>query len=211
MNKSTEQFLLSEFNNTYTEWRRIREEGRNRMQFMFSIMTAVIGGMVVLIEFKDIGGMETAALIFFIVFALMAVFSWQTVNFMVARAITTDRNTRVLARIRRYFVDKDKSIVKYITWQTDDEPTRFLTNKPTGLLVMSQVLFSVNISFLVIIVTYKLLSVKLIHNCLFFIISWLVTFIITRIISKKRIDNARKLAKGDVRLVEVEGPSNAYV
>ena len=46
MEQSSENFLLSEFEQTYTEYRRLLDEGNQRIQFLFTLNNILFSGLV---------------------------------------------------------------------------------------------------------------------------------------------------------------------
>lgn len=146
MKKVSRNFLIAEFNNTYREWIRAREAGYNRIQFLLGITTAVLGVLGLIIQAIEIRG-RNVALFSLIAFSFLCLVAFQTLKFMVARAIASDRNIRAIARIRRFFVDNDPGIIKHLTWQTDDGPTRiFLFDSKGGLIRTTQIMLSIFIA-----------------------------------------------------------------
>lgn len=146
MKPESKEFLITEFNNTYQEWRRTRDAGYSRIQFLLGISTAVLGGLGVTTQLKNVKNWDIG-LFSLIGFSFLCLIAFQTSEYMFSRAIASDLNTRALARIRRYFIDNDPSIAKNLTWQTDDGPTKlFLVNGRGGLFRTTQIMFCIFIA-----------------------------------------------------------------
>ncbi|MEM7330818.1 MAG: hypothetical protein AAF490_01910 [Chloroflexota bacterium] len=119
------QFLIAEFQETNQEYRRRKEEGLSRLNFFIALTTTVWGGVIALNEFSSIDILTWQAISIGALIFLLAV-GWEFHHYSIKRGISTDEIVRAMARIRRYFVDHDPSILPYLTWKTDDEPTILL-------------------------------------------------------------------------------------
>ena len=93
------EFLLKEFDNTYTEWRRMADSGNSKLQFLFTAIAVIVSGISI-----SITGLkpDELAFIFVIASAFLTLVGWQTYDYMIIRMIATDINTRAIARIRRF-------------------------------------------------------------------------------------------------------------
>ncbi len=158
------EFLLREYENSNIEWRRVRDGGLNSLKALFTAITIVLGGVGLLFQSNNIP-LGSVSYVFITAFGFLTLMGWQTHQYMIARIINTDQNTRAMARIRRYFLDHDPEIEQYLTWQTDDSPTRFLISK-IGIAIIAKFLFSALISGMLVSI------ISLLNN------NWLQLFLI---------------------------------
>ncbi|MBK7181263.1 MAG: hypothetical protein IPH82_29470 [Chloroflexi bacterium] len=76
--------------------------------------------------------------------------------------IVTDESVRAMARIRRYFVEQDPTILPYLTWMTTDEPTRWVTNNSSKIRRTTQIIVALVFALLAGLV------------CILFIVRWTI-------------------------------------
>lgn len=130
--KERESFLLKELDFMEAEIKRLRAEGPARLQFLFTMTSAMLASLLVLAGLKTIdiewarrGGIAVSLLLF----ALALV----TYHYLIGRDISCDRNARGTARIRRYFLDRSPSLEPHVSWQTTDGPTKWLREDNSGI------------------------------------------------------------------------------
>lgn len=143
------KFMLVEFQETYSEWQYMREQGIVRLRFLITITTFLVTALALVAQIsaqsiKNVGFLGAALVAFLFLLAL----SWNTYSFQISRIKATDINARVLARIRRYFLDHDHALAAYLTWQIDDGPTEFLDLKHKVLLRTSSLILALNSAIL---------------------------------------------------------------
>ena len=127
--KSVIDFLLAEYNEMNAERNRLREEGLKRLNFFITITTSVIGGLTVLAGWSPITTYQFQ-LIAIVAFFFLLIIGWGTFRFSIYRDIDLDYQIRSIARIRRYFLNLDSSIHKFLSEEKDDdEPTRYITGE----------------------------------------------------------------------------------
>lgn len=202
MKPESKEFLITEFNNTYEEWRRIREGGNNKIQFLLAVNTAVLGGVGLLCQFKGVTNWDMG--IFALVgFSFLCLVAFQTFEFMISRAIASDLNTRALARIRRYFLDNDPDMLKSLTWQVDDGPTKiFLLNYGGEAFRTTQIIFSICIAGTLSSMTY-LLSLNF-YCALLTSPIWLIAAYMTlHKLANKRVKNVWEVALKQQRFTKI--------
>jgi predicted adenylyl cyclase CyaB len=121
------QIMLAELQNHIEEFRRSEQLGENRLNIYLAIVTAVIGFLV---YFKT----QNPLIIFFACLATL-IFGVLTLLRMVHRNLISHEEMRAANRIRRYFVDRDHRILKYLKYPPcDDEPAREWKWKNGGLV-----------------------------------------------------------------------------
>ena len=197
------EFLLKEFDNTYTEWRRMADSGNAKLQFLFTVIAVTISGISISISnLKP----DELAFLFVVASTFLALVGWQTYDYMIIRIISTDINTRAIARIRRYFVENDPKILSYLTWQTDDLPTGFSIHKKRGVTWITQIIFCILVSCLASSIhffyqrTPGFVVITLISSVM-------IMYLITNRHITKKVFEYRKLAESDSRFSKLEGPN----
>lgn len=120
-----EAFLLKELDLMETEIKRLRAEGPQRLQFLFTITSSLLGSLLVLAGLETIdsdwvcrAGIATSFLLF--------IFSLVTYDYLISRDISCDRNARATARIRQYFIGRSPDLERHVSWQTTDGPTLWI-------------------------------------------------------------------------------------
>lgn len=165
------EFLVTEYTELNQEFRRLRVEGLNRLNFFIAITSSVLAGLVILsqsgqasirfLQFVAIG-----ALIFLILIG------WDTFRFTVSRDVSTDHVMRRMGRIRHFYVDQYPPIEKYLPWQTHDEPTKWVLTNNSGIRQTAQSILSLLFALLVVFL------ISLMNNLLISIVGGGVAFII---------------------------------
>ncbi len=119
-----------------SEIKRLRAEGPARLQFLFSITSALLGSLLVLAGLKALDielARRAAILTSFLLFS----FSLVTYQYLIGRDISCDRNARATARIRRYFLERSPNLQRHISWQITDAPTQWLRVDNSGVRRMT--------------------------------------------------------------------------
>jgi hypothetical protein len=126
------EFLMAEYDVISQDFSRLRNEGLNRLNFLITLTSGIIGGLVLLSQTTSASD-TSIRLISMGSLILLLIVGLDTFRFAVQRGISTDRDVRALGRIRRYFVEQDPSLDNHLTWQTHDEPTRWITRNISGI------------------------------------------------------------------------------
>jgi len=197
MKKESFEILLKEYENLFQDWKRIREEGSNRMKLLLSVTVFVLSGLGLLFQFRN-NNSQINAMFFIAGFGLLMIVSIQTLQFMINRNISSDLYLRAMSRIRRCFIDNDNDLSKYFTWQGNDSPTSFLDFSNLGLIDQSLVFLSIFISCFLSAIT-NLCFQDLFKSILFFLFVLPVTYFILYISIKKKFKRAREKAKDEIR------------
>lgn len=201
MENLSEKFLFAEFENSYSEWRRILDEGNQRIQYLFSMMTLIFTGLGFLIQIKGIDEQSTnvAIILGLLILYFIGIY---TLRYFIQRNILIDLNTRAIARLRRYFIEKDIEIAKYITWQMDDSPTGFLEIRGGLLIRMTQLILSLITGLLLISVLRLLFK----YEAFILLIAGISGFAISYITIRIRWSVTLKKTKEDVKKSQRFGP-----
>ena len=121
-----EPFLLQELGIIENEIQRLRGEGTSRINFLLTLTTAIITAIVALSAVptfprRSIITLGLGASAFMLLVGLI------TLRYIAGREAATDMDVRANGRIRHYFVDRYPEIKQYMTWQTTDAPTAWVT------------------------------------------------------------------------------------
>lgn len=125
-------FLLKELDLMESEIKRIRAEGPARLQFLFTATSAILASLLVLAGLKSVTD-EIARTAAVVANLLLLGFSLNTFGYLIGRDIATDRQARGTGRIRRYFLERSPELKPYITWQSIDAPTQWVTKDKSGV------------------------------------------------------------------------------
>ena len=192
--KERESFLLKELDLMETEIKRLRAEGPARLQFLFTMTSAMLASLLVLAGLKTIDiewARRGAIAVSLLLFALALV----TYQYLIGRDISCDRNARGTARIRRYFLSRSPSLKPHISWQTTDGPTQWLREDNSGIRNMT-VLIAASVDGLAI----GLLTFELFGNPWPAYVAGLVTAVVT--VVAMRVWAKRRLAAAMLRATE---------
>src|SRR6185436_12311000 len=137
--EATVKFLLEEFQQIEGERLRLKGEAVQRLNFFLTITSALLGGLVLFGQISLPIRLEYILLsaLFFLV-----TIGWQTFRFIIARDINTDKVLRAGGRIRRYFTNRDIELRDYVTWQDDDEPSKYVTENDSAIRRTSQIVLA---------------------------------------------------------------------
>ncbi len=123
----SKEFMLKEYEHHMKEFERSEEVGEHRVNFFITLVTAVSGALgVLLFEGDDLNvAEEEINLILITVFLVLLIFGFLTLVRMVHRNLVSHKELRAMGRIRRYFVERDPDINKYLQYSPrDDKPVR---------------------------------------------------------------------------------------
>ena len=181
-------FLMAEYSELNQEFKRLRGEGLNRLNFFIAITSSVLGGLVLLSQSGKTSG------IFLQIVALGALFflvliGWDTFRFAISRDISTDENLRRIGRIRKFFADDYPPIAKHLPWQVDDEPTSWVKRNSSGIRRTSQSIISLLLSLIVAVSASILTNQPLILGSSG-IVSFMVAYALLRQYANKRFKKA---------------------
>lgn len=134
-----EAFLLKELEMMESEIKRLRGEGQTRLQFLVTITSAVLGSLVALSGVDGIAEAQLRGASIVATFMLY-IFALATYEYTIGRDISTDRNARATSRIRRYFLECSPGIIDYLSWQTEDGPTQWVTKDRSRIRTLIMVI-----------------------------------------------------------------------
>jgi hypothetical protein len=122
----SKDFLLAELGMMEEEIKRLRTEGLARLQFLFSITSALLAGLLALAGLTTLSE-ETVRQAAVAACLLLFAFSLATFEYLIGHDISSDRNARGTARIRRYFLDRSAALAQHVSWQVTDAPTQWVS------------------------------------------------------------------------------------
>lgn len=191
-------FLLAEYAQLNDERRRQREAGLNRLNFFITLTSSVIAGLVAISGFGSISHLQIR-LIALGALLFLVVVGWGTFLFSIARDISADNDLRAMARIRRYFIDLDSSIDKYLTWQNHDEPTRYVGSKTqSNIRLVTQLILSILFA-LAAGTTVSLVANNLLLSVGLGLICLPVTFFLLGNYARRKLQTAQEKARSMIR------------
>lgn len=129
---NTDEFLRQELQLMEGEIQRLRVEGGSRLNFLFSITSALYGALLAV---AGLGKLTTEQIVIGLVVASFMLFivSLSTYEYAISRDILCDKNARGTGRIRRYFLSKHPEIESHVTWQANDEPTHWVRSNKSDI------------------------------------------------------------------------------
>lgn len=130
-------FLIVEFETIRDFVLDTKETGNKRINFLVGMGTA-IGGLLIFF-FKDYHKLLFYKLIFTVTFGVLFIFALDVFLHMVNRRIVTIEYLRAMNRIRRYFLDRNGEIEKYLYFPTSDKEPPYVDSvfKFSGLYLVS--------------------------------------------------------------------------
>ena len=149
---SSERLLIEEYQMLRERFHNMRTEGISRMNLLFTVTSAVLGGILLFDSKNSSFPSGFFQLILLVMLLILAVIGYDIYLFMIARDRASDRVERGMARIRRYFVERDKELEKYLVYTTYDNPTTYLTRSNAGLRRTVQTIESFIISLAVCVI-----------------------------------------------------------
>ena len=148
-------FLLKELDLMESEIKRLRAEGPLRLQFLFTITSALLASILVLAGLKSISD-DVARIAAIVASCLLMAFSLVTFDFLIARDIASDRQARGTGRIRRYFLERSPGLERYVTWQSIDAPTQWVTGDQSGVRWMVILIAGGSMGLFIGLLTFEL-------------------------------------------------------
>ncbi len=125
-----DEFIITEYERIKDMLIYTSEMGHSRVQFFISIISAVGATLLVLFQVQGFSGRFIFVLFVFIVGLI--VFGSMLFVRLTRRVISKVQYFRALAKIRRYFVDRNTELEKYFYYScNDDEPSFGSDNNPT--------------------------------------------------------------------------------
>jgi hypothetical protein len=120
--KQTVDFMLAEYSTLRESRHRLESVGENRVNFFLAIVSGAIVGLGLVNQLPG-----PTDIIYFVNIAIfISIFLLGLITFarMVERSINDIQYARAMNRIRRYFVDRNTTIEKYLWFPiTDDKPS----------------------------------------------------------------------------------------
>jgi hypothetical protein len=117
-------FMLAEYQRHIEGFYRSEELGERRLSFFLAIVTAVLGAMALLIDVDRVRAGRIDPLIFVALGAIL-VLGLLTLARIVRRNLASSAELRAAGRLRRFFVDRDPAITRYLYYGAyDDRPVR---------------------------------------------------------------------------------------
>jgi hypothetical protein len=195
--KNAVTFLIAEYSELNTEFRRLRGEGLNRLNFYIAITSSVLGGLVLLRQSGNTPGVFLQIVSLVAVFFLVLI-GWDTFKYAIARDINTDNNLRRISRIRRFFVNEYPPVERYLPWQSHDEPTSWVAKNTSGIRQTAQLMISLLIGLMIIILT-SFVSLEPIVFGISGVIAFIAAFVLLRFYANRRYKSAHLTAIKDMK------------
>lgn len=150
---SSVQFMLAEYNRIHALEMFVRETGVKRIHLYISIMSLVLAGLTFLAHF--VSNQKQTFLVASIALVFLAIIGYITLNWLVQRWILSVIFLRKLARIRRWFVERDPELVNRLVYSDDEHKPSFFSDEIlsrsliTLVLILNSVFASVGCAFAV--------------------------------------------------------------
>lgn len=190
-------FLIAHYNAIHEETMRTRTAGIERLNFYVTLTTAVGGGLVLLVQLNPTATAMLKSVALLAVVFLILIGS-NTMRFVISREINTDRNVRASGRIIRYFANHSPEIESYLTWNTHDKPTKWITSNSSGLRRSVQSLLSSQIGILAGLATFFANGDILTAAASFLVVS-VLSYFLFGFYAKRRFLRAVQLAEEQSR------------
>lgn len=195
-------FLIAEYQEISQEFRRTREGGLARLNFLITLTSSILAGLILLAELGSLPAatyqfVATGAILFLIVIA------WGTFGFSIYRDIASDSDVRASARIRKHFANQEPAIKFHLTWQDHDEPTFYIKENRSDIRRTAQSILALLIGLLVGILlnlTTGNLAPAAVIGILFVVLAWFLLLTYARRQLKKAYESALR----DVRFPRAE-------
>jgi hypothetical protein len=191
------EFLIAEYEQIFEEFRRVREEGINRLNFFITITSSILGGLLLISQISP-GSTTFLQFVALGVLLFLLLIGWEVFRFAISRDVNTDFNLRAMARIRRFFVAQNPSIKKHLSWGDDDEPTAWITSNSSNIRRIVQAILSLLFSLTVGLVV-DLLSNALVLSIVFGALAFSAAWLFLRAYSARKFNKASKIASQSVR------------
>ena len=190
-NSSSERLLIEEYQMLRERFHNLRSEALSRMNLFFTVTSAVLGGILLFGSRNSSIPSDFFQLILLVLFLILAAIGYDIYLFMIARDRASDRVERGMARIRRYFVERDKEFEKYLVYTTYDGPTTYITRSNAGLRRTVQIIESFIIALIAFLIA-NLVALPFTYIVLLGIAIFVLTFITL-------VLNARRLLKQELK------------
>lgn len=189
------QYLLKQGEQIEAERLRLRAEAGQRMTFFVSLTSAVLGGILIIGQAPNAGGLPQLLLI---ALMFLTIIGWQTFSYIVNRDISTDYFLRAGGRIRRYFSDQHPDIKPYVLLSSDDEPTKYVTRNDSSNRRTIQAILSLLVA-LEVAICVNIMSVTTVPSAIAGGLAFLAALLIFEGYAKRKFANAAHKAKIQVR------------
>lgn len=151
-NSSSPEFMLEEYKMLRERYHSVRNEGINRVNLLFTVTSAVLGGILLFDSKNSSFSPGFFQLVLIVLLAILAFVAHDIFLFMIARDRVSDRVERGMARVRRYFVERDHQLQDFLTYPTSDHPTHSLSRPGTGLRRSVQIIESFVVTLILCVV-----------------------------------------------------------
>ena len=132
-------------------------------------------------------------LILLVLLLILAAIGYDIYLFMIARDRASDRLERGMARIRRYFVERDTELEKFLVYTTYDGPTVYLTRSNAGLRRTVQIIESFVIALIACLMA-SLIALPFVYMILLGIVIFVLTFITLVLNARRSLKQELKIA-----------------
>lgn len=187
------EFMLKEYDHHLKEFERSEEIGEHRVNFFITLVTAVSGALGVFLFKCDKFDVreKTANLILISAFLALLIFGFLTLVRIVHRNLISHKELRAMGRIRRYFVEKDPEINKYLQYSPrDDKPIRMkkwreIASIGTGGLVETTMLVNAFLTAVLAVQIYnyfvRSIDFIIIAGISGFLLAWTLQFVFVKL------------------------------
>jgi len=118
------EFLLAEYQNNRDAFWRNEELGERRVNFFLTLTTAVMAALAIREKGILASGGNVDPIVFYGLGAVL-LFGVVTLARIIRRNLVSHEYLRAVARIRRYFTDRDQQILRHLYYKPyDDRPQR---------------------------------------------------------------------------------------
>lgn len=159
------QFMLAEFNRIQLAEKSNRDSGDRRINLYLTLISIIITGVIILRQIITIQKTSTMKEFYFAVFiALLFLLLMGIVilRLLLERWRLSIIYLRKLARIRNWFVEKDKSLLPYLVYSINDSKPSFISKNflssslITLVIVLNSIFISTSIIFSIMLLFNKL-------------------------------------------------------
>lgn len=182
-------FLIEEYKMCLESYNRMRDDGTNRLNFFIALASALLGGAVLIASNSTQLTRLDIEILLLVILAFLIFIGVDIYNFTLSRQFALDKWLRGMNRIRRYFVDHDMSIEKYLVHSLDDEPTGHITHRESvGIRRINQII----LAFMIGLAAGDLLSMFNIVIVISALVGFLVMLISAFIFERSAIHKINK-------------------
>jgi hypothetical protein len=192
-NAVSADFMLHEYEALRARFEALRSEGINRLNFFLTLTSAVVGGFIIL---GGNSGLPAPVLraILLIALLLLAIVGLDVYQYTITRDRVSDTVVRGMNRIRRYFVERDPDLEKFLMYPPDDELTSYIADRSSlGVRRIAQTVHSFIIGLAVGLVI-DLLTPIISFSFLIGIITFVIDFSILEFYGRRKLRRAYDLA-----------------